>query len=352
MKLSKLGRISLGATTIAVVASLGLARDAEACTRILWNDSPFGVISSRSMDWEPSTSKPLLVASPRGVARNGSMVGTSKTNLANSARWKAKYGSVFVTAMDSGTSDGMNEKGLTAHALWLNATNYGARDVSKPGVNVGLWAQYILDNATTVNQAIKLAQQIQVTPVSLGTLLVPLSLAVEDPSGDSAIFQYIDGKLTIHHGAEFRVLSNDPPYDEALKLVNPNGYANATRNDLLPGNTNSEDRFVRATFYLDFLRRTHPASLEAAKAGLLSAARNVSDPIGAPMDTTGSVDETDYRTLSDLTHRTYSFEPTRRIAFLTTDLTKLDFRVGQPIRTLNPLDPSMNGDVTARYKAQ
>lgn len=348
----KIRRIGLTAATLAVVASLGLARDAEACTRILWNDSPFGVLSSRSMDWEPSTSKPLLVFAPRSVARDGSMVGTSKTSLANPARWKAKYGSVVVTAMDSGTSDGMNEKGLTAHALWLNATDYGARDVTKPGVNVGLWAQYLLDNAASVGQAITLAQQIQVTPISLGSEIVPLSLAVEDPSGDSAILQYLNGILTIHHGTEFRVLSNDPPYDEALKLVNPQGYANATRNDPLPGNGNSRDRFVRATFYLDFLRRTQPASLEAAKAALMSTAMNVSQPLGGPMDTPGSRDETDYRTLSDLTHRTYSFEPTRRFVFLTTDLSKMDFRAGQPIKYVNPLDPAISGDVSNLYKAK
>ncbi|CAB4897682.1 unannotated protein [freshwater metagenome] len=301
------------------------------------------------MDWEPSTSKPVLVASPRGIARIGSSVGTTTKNLVNPARWNAKYGSVFVTAEDSGTADGMNEKGLTAYALWLNATNYGPRDASKPGVNVGLWAQYMLDNAATVNQAVAAAKEIQVTALALGDLVVPLSLAVEDPSGDSAILQYIDGKLVVHHGPQFRVLANDPAYDEALKLVNPNGYVNFTRNDPLPGNTNSSDRFVRANFYLDFLRRTRPASLEAAKAGLMSVARNVSDPIGAPMDQPGTVDETDYRTLSDLTHRTYAFEPTRRLALLVTDVSKLDFRAGQPVRTLNPLDPKLNGDVTSRY---
>ena len=47
----------------------------------------------------------------------------------------------------------------------------------------------------------------------------------------------------------------------------------------MPGNTNSKDRFVRASFYRDFLRRTQPASLEAAKAGLMSVARNVSAPL-------------------------------------------------------------------------
>ena len=144
-------------------------------------------------------------------------------------------------------------------------------------------------------------------------------------------------------------MSNDPPYDQALSLLDPNGYANYTRLDPLPGNTNSSDRFVRANFYLDFLQRTRPATLETAKAALMSVARNVFDPIGAPMDTPGSVDETDYRTLSDLTHLTYSFEPTRRLELLVTDLTKMNFRLGQPIRMLNPLNPKFNGDVTSKF---
>ena len=350
MKSDRIRRIICPALAIAALSSLAFASDASACTRILWNDNSKAVLSSRSMDWEPSTSKPVLVVAPRGISRAGNDVGTSETKMANPARWKSKFGSVFVTAEDAGTADGMNEKGLVAHSLWLNATDYGTRDASKPGVNVGLWTQYVLDNAATVDQAIEASTRVQITPLSLGDMVVPLSLAVEDPAGDSAILQYIGGKLVIHHGSEFRVLANDPPYDEALALVNPNGYAGYTRNDPLPGNTNSKDRFVRATFYLDFLRRTRAATLEVAKASLMSAARNVSDPIGAPMDTPGSIDETDYRTLSDLTHRTYSFEPTRRIAFLTTDLKKLDFRPGQPVRTLNPLDPTLNGDVTSRYR--
>ena len=81
----------------------------------------------------------------------------------------------------------------------------------------------------------------------------------------------------------------------------------------------------------------------------MSVARNVSVPIGAPMDKPGSMDETDYRTLSDLTNRTYTFEPSRRLALLVTDLSKMDFRAGQPVRTLNPMDSRLNGDVTRRY---
>ena len=38
-------------------------------------------------------------------------------------------------------------------------------------------------------------------------------LAVSDPTGDSAIFEYIAGKLVIHHGKEYQVMTNSPIYD-------------------------------------------------------------------------------------------------------------------------------------------
>ena len=42
-----------------------------------------------------------------------------------------------------------------------------------------------------------------------------------DATGDSAIFEYIDGKLVVHHGKQYSVMTNDPPYDQQLAL---NGY--------------------------------------------------------------------------------------------------------------------------------
>lgn len=327
------------------------ATSVEACTRVLWNDNGFATLATRSMDWEPETSRPKLVVSPRGVSRVGNQAGPATISDPNPARWRAKYGSVTVTSMGVGVADGINEKGLAAHALWLNEANFGARDVTEPGLHDGLWVQYVLDNAATVNDVVAMAPNVQVTPLTLSDgLLIPLGLAVEDASGDSAVLQYIDGKLTVFHGRQYDVVSNDPAYGKALELVNPDGYANATRNDPLPGNTNSRDRFVRGTFYLDFLRRTKPSSVEEAKAALMSVARNVSDPIGAPMDTPGSRDETDYRTLSDLTNRTYAYEPTRRLGLLTTNLNRLNFKAGQPIRVFDPTNPKINGDITGLYE--
>ncbi len=46
-----------------------------------------------------------------------------------------------------------------------------------------------------------------------------LHLALEDAAGDSAIIEHLDGKPVVHHGSQYRVMTNDPPYDEQLRLL-------------------------------------------------------------------------------------------------------------------------------------
>jgi penicillin V acylase-like amidase (Ntn superfamily) len=340
---------------IAVITAISLVSPAvaNACTRVLWNDNAIAVMASRSMDWVGS-SQPRLVVLPRGMERDGGKLGVRQVVTENSAKWTSRYGSLVVTALNAGTPDGMNERGLAVHGLWLNATDYGPRDTTKAGVQAALWPQYVLDNAATVTEAIAIQSRIQPTNVFIpsdggGSERVPLSLAVEDASGDSAILQYIGGELIIHHGPEHRVLSNDPPYDDALAELAKYDFTNATRDVPLPGNTNPMDRFIRANFYIDFLRKTTPRTNREAVASLMSVARNVSDPIGAPFATPGVVDETDYRTLADLTNRVYYFELSRGLATLRTDMRDLDFRKGSPVLELNPQNPRLQGNITSKY---
>ena len=82
----------------------------------------------------------------------------------------------------------------------------------------------------------------------------------------------------------------------------------------------------------------------------MSVARNVSDPIGAPGDEVGENDETDFRTLADLTNRVYFFELSRGLTTLRTDLRRIDFRPGSGVRTLDPHNPRLQGDVSALYR--
>ena len=45
-----------------------------------------------------------------------------------------------------------------------------------------------------------------------------LHLAISDATGNSAIFEYIDGKLVIHHGKQYAVMSKSPAYNQQLAI--------------------------------------------------------------------------------------------------------------------------------------
>lgn len=335
------------ATSVALFLVVTMTGTAQACTRILWNDNQVGVLVSRSMDWVGS-SQPKIVVLPRGMKRDGGKVGPIQYVTDNPATWTSKYGSVGVTAMGIGTSGGLNEKGLSVNALWLKATDYGTRNAALPGVQSAMWAQYVLDNAASVDEAIALQSRIQAVEVTTPQTVIPLGLTVEDSSGDSAVIQYIKGELIIHHGPQYTVVSNDPAYDESLALLDGYDFTGATRNMVIPGNTNSADRFIRASFYRHFLGQTKPRSTRQAVTALMSVARNVSDPVGAPQDEPGSVGETDYRTIADLTNLTYYFESKGSLGAQWVDLSNLDMGKAAPVLVFDPLRNRTPGNITAQ----
>ena len=89
------------------------------------------------MDW-PESTEPVLTAFPRGMARDGGTAGPDVVVRDNPVRWTSKYGSLATTIYGIGTADGINEAGLAAHMLYLNAADFGPRDPSKPGLHAGL----------------------------------------------------------------------------------------------------------------------------------------------------------------------------------------------------------------------
>ena len=83
-------------------------------------------------------------------------------------------------------------------------------------------------------------------------------------------------------------------------------------------------------------------------AGVLAIARNVSIPFGAPYEGFGLYN-TEYRTVTDLTHRRYFFELSTSPNVVWTDLDQLDLAEGAPVRALDPDDISLSGEVSSRY---
>lgn len=61
-------------------------------------------------------------------------------------------------------------------------------------------------------------------------------------------------------------------------------------------------------------------------------------------------DETNWRTISDLTHSVYMFDNARTLATFSTDLKRLDFRRAAGVRSLDPSNPNLHGNVTRLYR--
>jgi choloylglycine hydrolase len=324
------------------------------CTRVLWNDNSIAVVTGRTADWfkaaDPKgASDPKLHVMPRGLGKSGAMDGKVVVVSQNPAKWTSRYGSVVVGNYNTVVVDGMNEKGLAAHALALDVTNYGTRDVSRQGISMTLVVPYILDNAATVAEALALLPRIQPVAITMAGYATGLSFSIEDRLGDSAVIEYINGVAEIRHGRQYRVVTNTK-LDVAETLLTKYDFKNATNALTIPGNTNSNDRFVRASYFSHMLSSVTPRSRLEAQAAVMSVMRNVSDPIGAPGSTANVVHETDWRTLSDLTNRVYVFENPRTLTTLRTDLSRLDFRRAAGVRSLDPSNPNLPGNVTGLYR--
>lgn len=348
MKRRRLFSLAGGAALVPGLSFIA-TRKAQACTRVLWNGEGNPVIVGRTMDW-PESTQPKLYVLPAGMARDGGKLGGVAMVRDNPLAWTAKYGSLVAAAYDLGAVDGVNEKGLGGHLLYLNSTDYGARDKARPGLQAGLWLQYALDNAASVSEALALLAPVQIVMIEASGHKASVHLALEDASGDSAIIEYIEGRAVVHHGRQYTVMTNDPPYDQQLALLRKmdeaHAFTPASRETHLPGNMNPVDRFQRAAFFSRFLPQAQ--NTRQAIAAMFSIMANVSVPFGAPYKDFGTYN-TEYRSVMDLTDLVYYFQLTTVPSVSWTKLATLDFKPGAPALSLDPDALDLAGDVSARY---
>ena len=105
----------------ALLVGLLSAESAMACTRVLWAAPDGQVLVGRNQDWTEKANSSFRVY-PRGIERTGAVA-------ENPHKWTSRYGSLVVSAYDMGTHEGVNEKGLSAHALYLAVeAAFGERD--------------------------------------------------------------------------------------------------------------------------------------------------------------------------------------------------------------------------------
>lgn len=328
---------------------VGIASDSLACTRILSSDNGQAVIVGRTMDWQDHSMPVKLVVYPRNIKRDGMAANPLQWT---SLKWTSKYASVTATVFDAMTLDGMNEKGLGAHLLWMDSTHYCKSSTEIPLLSLLLWAQYYLDNFANVKDAVEFTQG---NHFQIETFYYPgaendpegeikLHLVLEDASGDSAVIEYIKGIVNIHHNASYKVVTNEPKFDEQLKNILK--YEGFSGSDLLPGSANSMDRFVKASYHVTHLPQKANDSQEAFT-HLLSALNAVSVPYTSNSET----DVTIWRIVADLTNKIYYFNLSNSLHFIWIDFAKLDVSKGAPIRELDVSNiDSLCGEVSQAFK--
>ena len=314
------------AVALSAVICLALMPNAvNACTRCVYLGPEHTVIAARSMDWaeDPGTN---LYCFPRGMKRHGAAGPDSIT-------WTSKYGSVVCAFYDVSTVDGMNEKGMVANVLYLVESDYGKPDGKTPTISISAWGQYALDNFATVAEAVDALRGepfIVIAPVLPNGALAQGHMALSDPTGDSAVFEYIKGKLVIHHGREYQVMTNSPTFDQQLAL---NKYWEQIGGlTFLPGTNRAADRFARASFYINAIPKTDVS--KRAVASVFSVIRGVSVPLGFTTPGQPNISSTIWRTLYDHKNKVFYFDSATSPTIFWTPLADLDFSEGAPVKKL------------------
>jgi choloylglycine hydrolase len=316
----------------------------QACTRVLYQTATGKFIVGRNMDWSDLTMASDFWIFPRGMSKDGG-VGSG------SIGWTSKYGSLIISIYEAATVDGINEKGLVGNVLYLAESDYGDSTTRNQSLlSVGAWLQYILDNYQTVEEVVNAMAE---DPLTIVTTKLPNGvaasghLALADPSGDSAILEYLEGKLKIHHGKHTTIMTNSPPFDQQLAIM---AYWDIIGgNNFLPGTIHAADRFVRASYNL----KSSPkfSDERSAVASVFSQMRSVGVPFGMSEPEHPNIASTLWRSIIDLQGKRYYFDSVINPSVIWVDLERLDFSPGVKVKKLELSKISdTGGEVSSRFQ--
>lgn len=383
----------LTGTALVCLGLLLSARPAKACTRAVYHDKndESVILTGRNMDWFEDMESNIWFF-PANTTRIVSLTADAQLT------WPILHASVVTSAYDMGTVDGMNDAGLVANILYLQEADYGMPS-SLQGRNlmpISAWAQWVLDNYETVEEAIAGLKEKDFVILSVeekpGQPPTQLHMSISDRFGGSAIVEYVSGELRIreYDGDDnfegetdpdlyrYQVMTNSPPMDDYTeessetntttdrsgmitrfkewKAKTPEGgYVS------LPGTLDSFDRFTRATFYInqvtppidngDSAYSRYPGYKERDYAAtVLSVMRNVSVPIGVSdphhLDNPGG-HSTIWRTVADQKNGLYYFENTRSLSLIWIDLKKMNSRGPKKLSIAEY--PYLSGDQTYNF---
>ncbi len=311
-----------------------------ACTEIMLNYKN-QYVTGRNFDWPVNFKYAFLVINPIGIQRQSNDLNIQDKSLS----WTAKYGSVTVNlakgkdiALPKALMSGMNQYGLSASVLWLEESSFPSHS-TQPILVTGLWAQYFLDNAKTVKEAIQLANSVAIEPTVFNGKKILLHLILHDATGDSAVMDYIHGKLHIAHGKNLPIpaLTNNS-YSESLQ--NLKQYQDFGGKLPLPGGYDSSERFVRAAC---FIKRLPPST--SLPQTIAYAFGGLADTAAAP----GTESPTVWSVVFDLKNKILYYRDIDNANIRSVNLMNFNLNKNQPMKILM-INNDLNGNLNNLFQ--
>ncbi|HYQ57964.1 MAG TPA: hypothetical protein VEP89_11535 [Draconibacterium sp.] len=238
--------------------------------------------------------------------------------------WISRYGSLTFNHFGRDFPDGgMNEAGLF---IWeMNEEAEYPKNDSLPKLNQMNWMQFILDNYSTTEEAIRSASEFEIDGWSWHYF-------VGDARGNTAAIAFIDGEVVVHTGEEMPVPALfNAPYDRELQLLK---YFKGFGGEYMPEVENPNvPRLVRTAVLIDqYEEKVNPVEYGFY---MLKTLRVYEDP--------------EWSMIFDVQNRMIHFRTRKNPEVKAIKMDEVNFNSNEPAQIIN-IATSLNGNVLPYFQ--
>ena len=275
---------------VAAVACV-IPASAEACTWFRFVNDQRHAFVGRTMEW-PGDLQGAIARIPRGH---------------NFGAFRNQYGFVGMSHLGTFFSDGLNEHGLAASALWLGESKFSPK--TKTSIPVTDLMPMVLGTARSVDEALALIRSKSFHGVTAAVgpgIQFAAHYSITDPSGRSVVVEFLNGKTVITEN-KVGALTNDPDYQEQLKTWSTFDVTKIDEGSFLAFDYSPQGRFSRMAAF----NATQPKVPDSAAA--VNRAWSIVDTVDIPQGTlywrwvSDEPQFTSYSVVVDLQDRVYYF---------------------------------------------
>lgn len=342
-----------------LIAGTVVSNTSYACSQLSHQFNGVGTYAARSFDF-CSDLKTTMVVYPQGIKEKSNASGK------NVISWTGKYGYVTVnqpTLSATLASEGVNEKGLAVHMLYMGETKQSPIDNSKPVVDSFMWTHYVLANYQSVDEVLKHINEYQIYtyPLKFGneSIVFPIHFAIEDKTGNNAVIEFVNGKLTINKNQKISTMTNEPSYSAQIANLSKAKSSPQYTIEQLPGGADSANRFVRASYINENMAQASDTKMAVNYmfnainstavpffADYHEGCKRLNDPVASASDAW----PTQWVSVTDLDTNTLYVTNNLVGNRIWVDLNKMNLKAGQPVRQIDTSRTDIVGDVSKLLK--